>query len=469
MKKIVQSLLLSLLIIFTQKSVAQTGPWAQYNNKMKGEALVRDASGGNLDEVRSIVMGGGDVNWQLSDGHTPLMAAAAAGNTDIVRFLLEKGADPLLKDETGKAALDFAKRDGATDIVKLLDYYLTNKQLPEDPRKGASFTGPWARYNNRMKGQALVRDASGGYLEEIKSIVAGGGDVNWQLSDGHSPLMAAANGGHTDIVTYLLAQGADPTLKDASGKTALDYAKRSGANDIVKLLSQNSKPNLTPTPTSNGTPLPKKDPTPTSPPAPNRVVGNRTTWPEVGTYQPGDSVQIYTGKWQRAVIKEVGKSYNPASKYADAKENKYLVQPDAYTNWPDWADWSHVVKPQREPFWTTWFLGDWKLGEVMAVNTEKQGSYERNVYSYHSATDVLRINANGTYNWKPLSGKEINGKWSAAPDGPGIVLHKGYRGYDWTIRNESTATEMHIRKIENARLYPSAANEMSMAARRLLK
>ncbi|MEI6950813.1 hypothetical protein V9K67_26760 [Paraflavisolibacter sp. H34] len=105
----------------------------------------------------------------------------------------------------------------------------------------------------------------------------------------------------------------------------------------------------------------------------------------------------------------------------------------------------------------------------MAVTTEKEGSYERNVYSYHSATDVLRINANGTYNWKPMGGTEISGKWTPATDGPGIVLLKGYRGHNWTIRNDCTATEVHIRKIENARLYPSSSTETSMAAKRPIK
>jgi ankyrin repeat protein len=491
MKNIVPALLLSLWIILAQEGTAQSGPWAKFNNKMKGEALVRDASGGYLEEVRSIVAGGGDVNWQLQpSGLSPLMAAASAGNTDVVRFLLGQGADPLLTDENGKTALDRARQDGANDIVKLLDYYIQHKQLPEDARKGAAPTGPWAKFNNRMKGQALVRDASGGYLEEVKSIVTGGGDVNWQLQpSGLSPLMSAASGGHTDIVRYLLSQGADPALKDENGKTALDYARQSGANDIVKLLEQYGKKAPAPKPAANPVGVPTKKPTPgpaanapqakkpapaptskpvQQPPA-NTTTGNRTSWPPLGTYQPGDSVMFFAAGWKRGVIKEVGKSYNAASKYADAFENKYLVAPDAYANWPDYMNWSQVVQPKREPFWTAWFLGDWKLGEVMAVTTEEQGSYERNVYSYHSATDVLRINANGTYQWKPMKGKEISGKWSAAPDGPGIVLHKGYRGLDWTIRNESTATEMHIRKIENARLYPSAAYETSMAAKRPMK
>ena len=90
-------------------------------------------------------------------------------------------------------------------------------------------SGPWARYNGKFKADALFRDASGGYLDEVKSIVQGGGDVNWQRDDGRTPLMSAAAAGHADIVAFLLSQGADPALRDANGKTALDAARAAGA------------------------------------------------------------------------------------------------------------------------------------------------------------------------------------------------------------------------------------------------
>jgi hypothetical protein len=180
----------------------------------------------------------------------------------------------------------------------------------------------------------------------------------------------------------------------------------------------------------------------------------------------GDSVLFFAGSWKRGVIKEIGLANDPSNKYAKPSENKYLIAPDAYANWPDWVNWSQVVKIKREPFWTEWFLGDWLTGEVMAVNTRTEGNYEHNEYSYYAATDALQINANGTYKWKQKGSKEITGKWSIATDGPGIVLHNAYRNIDWTIRNESTATELNIRKVEKARLYPSSSSIMQISAKR---
>src|SRR4051794_12100420 len=86
-------------------------------------------------------------------------------------------------------------------------------------------TGPWAKYDPKMKGEALIREADGGYLKEVQSIVEGGGDVNWQMEgSGLSPLMAASSGGHVEVVKFLLNTGADANRKDASGRTALQRA-----------------------------------------------------------------------------------------------------------------------------------------------------------------------------------------------------------------------------------------------------
>lgn len=328
-------------------------------------------------------------------------------------------------------------------------------------------TGPWAKYNAQFKGEALVRDADGGYLESIKSIVEGGGDVNWQLQpSGLTPLMAAATGGYIEVVRYLLSVGADPNIKDANGKTALDRAKSAGANDVVKLLSQTAQKKPVPQPVNTTVVTKEETKKPVVVNTVNTKVAGNTQWPPLGSISVKDSVMFWAGSWKRGVIKEVGIKVDNNTKTNAATQNKYLVAPDAYANWPDWTDWSMVVKPKREPFWTSWFIGDWKLGEVMAVNTRESGGYERNEYSYMSATEALQINANGTYKWKPYRSKEISGKWVAAADGPGIVLQKGYQGLDWTIRNESTGTEIIIRKLDKARLYPPTNSVMSISAKR---
>lgn len=338
---------------------------------------------------------------------------------------------------------------------------------------GYSQSGPWAKYDSKMKGEALVRESDGGYLEEVKSIVTGGGDINWQLQpSGLTPLMAAASNGRTDVVRFLLEKGADPNLKDVNGKTALDRAKAAGANDIVQLLNRNKNNTVIPTNVNAPAGPAKKEEKLINPGKPEINTNNKplTTgskiWPKLGTYNVGDSILFYAGSWKKGVIKEVGLPNDPHNKYAKPSENKYLIAPDAYANWPDWVNWSQVVKPQREPFWTEWFYGTWELGEVMAVNTRTEGSYEHNEYSYHTATDFLQINANGSYIWKPGGSKKIFGKWSPATDGPGIILHNAYRNIDWTIRNESSATTLNIRKLEMARLFPSSSSFMSISAKR---
>jgi hypothetical protein len=333
-------------------------------------------------------------------------------------------------------------------------------------------TGPWAKYDDQLKGDALVREADAGNLEEVKSIVAGGGNVNYQLSYTYlTPLMAAASANKPAVVEYLLQKGAKPELKDNNGKTALDRARSFGATDVVKLLTVNNatKDKNTPAPTITTKPTPVNNTPAAKPVITPKPVNNSTSWPAVGTYQVGDSILFYAGSWKRGTIKETGTPYNAAAKNAATGENKYLIVPDAY-NWPEWMDWSQVVGLTREGWWSNWFVGTWNLGEVMAVNTRTEGNYEHNEYSYHKATDELQVLANGTYAWKTMDGKTFKGKWSADPAGPGIIIEKGYKGLNWTLRNQSSAITMHIRKLESGRLFPPTGTYvMSIAANRKMK
>jgi hypothetical protein len=332
-------------------------------------------------------------------------------------------------------------------------------------------SGPWAKYDDKLKGDALVREADAGNLEEVKSIVTGGGNVNYQLSYTYlTPLMAAASANKPAVVEYLLQQGAKPELKDNNGKTALDRARSFGANEVVKLLEAHSKIKAANAPaTAVATkPLPVKN-TPAANPVAPMPANNSTAWPALGSYKVGDSILFFAGSWKRGTIKELGVPYNASTKNAATGENKYLIVPDAY-NWPEWMDWSEVVGLSRQGWWTNWFIGTWNLGEVMAVNTRTEGSYEHNEYSYHTATDVLQVLANGSYIWKTMDGKTFKGKWSADPAGPGIIIEKGYKGLNWTLRNQSSAITMHIRKLESGRLFPPAGTYvMGIAATRKMK
>ncbi len=333
-------------------------------------------------------------------------------------------------------------------------------------------TGPWAKYDAKMKGEALIRESDGGYLKEVQSIVEGGGDVNWQMeSSGLTPLMAASSGGYVEVVKFLLSKGAEANRKDSNGRTALDRAKLVGAKDIVAVLAGLTKApaNIIPAnkDSKDSTPLP-------APVKPGKdsstvIINNKyvkNDWAPFGTYAVGQKVKFFIGSWKEGTVIEVGIGGNYSIKNVAPKERKYLIAREGAPNWNDWADWGSVTGLNRENYWTNFFIGEWRLGETMAVNTRTNGAYQRDEYSFHSATEALVVNKDKTYRWKTMDKKIITGKWKAAEDGAGIILLNGYRGLDWVLRNETNAAEENIRKLQSARL--TTNGKMSITAKRPL-
>jgi hypothetical protein len=192
-------------------------------------------------------------------------------------------------------------------------------------------------------------------------------------------------------------------------------------------------------------------------------------WAAFTDYKQGDTIIYFSAlKWNPGIIMETGKPYNTTAKNAEASELEFKIAEGGDVTWPDWKAFSQVVKPKRQSWWTDFFAGDWNLGEAMAVNTYTSGNTETTHFNYQKATEAVRVSPNGSYTWKK-DGKTITGKWIALTDGPGIVLQKGYKGLDWKFINQSNAITMHIRKLENARLFPDGGTELSKAATRSIK
>jgi hypothetical protein len=100
-----------------------------------------------------------------------------------------------------------------------------------------------------------------------------------------------------------------------------------------------------------------------------------------------------------------------------------------------------VVGTSREPFWTQWFVGDWRVSVPMAMNLMTDGRHVYRVVSGGMRLPPLRISADGTYAWRydGKGGKEtlIRGKWEPNPDGPGVILKNAGEGADWLVYNNS--------------------------------
>lgn len=85
------------------------------------EALLRAASAGNADTVRTLLASPNvDVNGIDDQGNTALIQAARFGHDDVVRALLIAKADVKIKNNEGKTALTLAAEGGHDQTVALL-------------------------------------------------------------------------------------------------------------------------------------------------------------------------------------------------------------------------------------------------------------------------------------------------------------------------------------------------------------
>lgn len=127
-----------------------------------------------------------NVNFQDTDGFSPLHHAALNGNVEVISLLLESQAMVDIRDQKGMRPLHYAAWQGKSEPMKLL----------------------------------------------LKS----GSSVNGQSDEGQIPLHLAAQHGHYDVSEMLLQHQSNPCIVDNAGKTPLDLACEFGRVGVVQLL-----------------------------------------------------------------------------------------------------------------------------------------------------------------------------------------------------------------------------------------
>ncbi len=109
-------LVFSLLFVFVGCGAAKRA-----SRTAETDALLRAASAGNADTVRTILASPNvDVNGIDDQGNTSLILAARFGHNDVVTALLIANADVKLKNNEGKTALMLAAEGGHDETVRAL-------------------------------------------------------------------------------------------------------------------------------------------------------------------------------------------------------------------------------------------------------------------------------------------------------------------------------------------------------------
>ena len=207
----------------------------------------------SLDDVKTAIICGADINQRDSSGLTPLMHAVVNGSEYIVRFLcgnnatlnvqthtykdtavslaaecnrtsclkilLEYGADVSLKTSSGERALHLAMSKGNNVCVQYLKGYITKNIYKTN------------------KANALWRAVYSKSLGDVKTAVDSGVNINQQDSLGMTPLMCAVKFGSEHIVKLLCENNADINKQNQiSGETAVYVAAKCNQLSCLKIL-----------------------------------------------------------------------------------------------------------------------------------------------------------------------------------------------------------------------------------------
>lgn len=199
---------------------------------MEGEKQVADL----------LIAKGADVNAKSVIGMTPLHAAAGRGHINIVELLLANKANINAEDNQGATPLWYAKNGVVFSFSKTgkLNKQATAIWNADNPgckeiaemllKKGAKEQAPVV---------TLHEAARDGLVEQAKSLIANGADVNaMDKRLAATPLHLAVYFANTEVMKLLLDNGADVNTKNKWNRTPLHIAIDRGYTEYVEWLQK---------------------------------------------------------------------------------------------------------------------------------------------------------------------------------------------------------------------------------------
>jgi ankyrin repeat protein len=194
-----------------------------------GTPLVYAAKEGMVELVRDLLSQGADAEQQgtfVSRGQPtlPIVLAAQVGNEEMIRLLINAGADPNGQDSEGFSALHKSAACSNPDVLKvLLEEYNGDISL------------------RLLNGSRPIHSAASfGRVEQIKTLLDAGADIDGQNDDRRTPLHWAAEGGCWDAVELLLDRGAATDIRaDCTAVTAQDLGQLARQESVWRIRRKN--------------------------------------------------------------------------------------------------------------------------------------------------------------------------------------------------------------------------------------
>jgi len=114
------------------------------------------------------------------------------------------------------------------------------KEEPQPSRQGTveDVKRPVKTIEPAQSVRSLHEAAAAGDIEQIKSLISGGADVNAKDDNGETPLHNAVILANKDVIELLIASGADVNAKDNQGRTPLWWAKEQNSAELIEILSK---------------------------------------------------------------------------------------------------------------------------------------------------------------------------------------------------------------------------------------